>query len=176
MSKRVKHLMAKELADGLRDTDSCVVLGLGKLDVHSAVELRGLLRNEGLKLRVLKNRVSKYAFQDVGWDGLEKLLSGASAVAYGGENGALAASKLLVDWDKKSPNLISIRGGMLEGKILGEADVRQLATTPDKPTLYAMLASVVVAPITSVAILVNEMIAGVARAVGAVAEKSEGGA
>jgi large subunit ribosomal protein L10 len=176
MSKRIKHLMAKELADGLKDSDSCVVLGIGKFGVQDAVDLRGCLREEGLKLRVLKNRVSKYAFKELGWDGLEELLSGASALAYGGENGALVASKLLVDWEKKSPNRITIRGGLLEGKILDEAEVRQLATIPDKPTLYAMLASTVVAPVTSVANLVNDMIAGVARAVGAVAEKSEGGA
>jgi hypothetical protein len=39
-----------------------------------------------------------------------------------------------------------------------------------------MLAATVVAPVTSVAGLVNEMVGGVARAVGALAEKSEGGA
>lgn len=176
MSKRVKHLMAKELATGLEGSDSCVVVGIEKMPVGDAVELRGRLREEGLQLRVLKNRVSKYAFKEVGWDGLEELLSGTSALAYGGENGALTASKLLVDWDKKTPNRISIRGGMLEGKILDEAEVRQLATIPDKPALYAMLASAVVAPVSSVASLLNDVIAGVARAVGAVAEKSEGGA
>lgn len=174
MSKRVKSLMANELIGEIGDSESCVLLGMGRIDVLNVTQLRNDLREKGVSLTVLKNRVAKHAFAEVGWDGVGKFLSGPSAVAYG-EGGALAASKVLVDWEKKVPDGVSIRGGVLEGKVLGEADVRELATIPDKPVLYAMLAAAVAAPITQVASLVNELMSGVARAVGAVAEKQGGG-
>ena len=176
MSMRLKEMMARELADSCRETDSCVVVGLGRMDVLSVTELRNQLRGEGLHLRVLKNRVAAHALREIGWDGVDELLDGPSALAFGGENGALAASKLLVDWNKKLPDTLTIRGGLMDGKVLDEGGVRRLATIPDKPTLYAMLASAVAAPVTQVAGLVGELVGGVARAVGALAEKSEGGA
>ncbi len=176
MSRRMKELMARELADGFRETDSCVVVGLGRMDVESVNELRNVLRGEGVRLRVLRNRVAVHALREIGWDGVSELLDGPSALAFGGESGALVASKVLVDWNRKLPDTLTIRGGLMDGRILDEGGVRRLATVPDKPTLYAMLASAVAAPVTQIAGLVNELLGGVARAVGALAEKSEGGA
>ncbi|MHC4473190.1 MAG: 50S ribosomal protein L10 [Planctomycetota bacterium] len=172
MSKRVKELMAGELAKALEDQDSCVLVGLGKLDVASATELRTELREEGMQLRVLKNRVATHALKDKGWDSVAEHLAGPTALAYG-EGGALTASKILVGWSRKAPGTISIRGGFLDGRLLDVDGVKRLATIPDKPTLYSMLASAVAAPVTQVASLVSEVLAGVARAVGAVAEQRQ---
>ena len=171
MSKRVKHLMRQEIVSGFGSADSCVLVGVGKLDVLTATELRTNLRESGVSFRVLKNRVAAHALDEIGWEGVGEMLSGPSAVAFG-EGGALVASKILVDWEKKAPNAIAIRGGVLDGRVLNEAEVRQLATIPDKPTLYSMLAAAVAAPVAQVATLVGDIMAGVARAVGAVAEKS----
>jgi large subunit ribosomal protein L10 len=122
----------------------------------------------------VKNTIARHALADVGWEGVGELFSGPSALAYG-EGGALAASKILVSWEKKVPDAIAIQGGMLEGKVLDTQAVRQLATIPDKPVLYSMLAAAVAAPVTQVATVVGDILAGVARAVGAVAEKQGGG-
>jgi large subunit ribosomal protein L10 len=172
MSKRVKQLMVGELSQGLADRESCVVVGLGPLDVMAATELRTDLRQSGIRLRVLKNRLAVHAFREVGWEGLEQALSGSSAVAYG-DGGVMAASKVLVDWEKKSAGRVQIRGGVLDGRLLAESEVRQLATIPDKPVLYSMLAAAVSAPVSQVASLVGEILGGVARAIGAVAAREE---
>ena len=174
MSKRLKTLLANELRGRIEDHDSCVVIGVGPLTVENVTALRTELREKGVRLTIVKNRVAQHAFADIGWDGVGELLSGPSALAYG-DGGALAASKILVDWERKIPDRISIQGGMLEGKVLDTGAVRQLATIPDKPVLYSMLAAAVAAPVTQVATLVGEILAGVARAVGAVAEKQGGG-
>ena len=95
---------------------------------------------------------------------------GGKTVAYG-EGGALTASKILVDWAKKAPDSLTIRGGFLEGRLLDVDAVKKLATIPDRETLYSLLASAVAAPVTQVATLVSELLAGVPRAVGAVEEQ-----
>jgi len=174
MSKRMKRLMAEELKDRVSDHDSCVVVGVGPLTVENATELRNELRSQGLELTVVKNSVARHALADIGWDGVGDLISGPSALAYG-EGGALAASKILVGWARKIPDAIIIQGGLFEGELLDVQAVRQLATIPDKPVLYSMLAAAVSAPVTQIATLVGDILAGVARAVGAVAEKQGGG-
>ena len=174
MSRRMKRLMAEELKGRVEDHDSCVVVGVGPLTVENANELRNELRDQGVAFTVVKNSVARHALADVGWDGVSELLSGSSALVYG-EGGALAASKILVGWERKVPDAIAIQGGLLEGKVLDTLAVRQLATIPDKPVLYSMLAAAVAAPVTQVATLVGDILAGVARAVGAVAEKQGGG-
>ena len=45
MSMRLKEMMARELAASFRETDSCVVVGLGRMDVLSVTELRTQLRD-----------------------------------------------------------------------------------------------------------------------------------
>lgn len=174
MSKRLKTLMASELKGRIQEHDSCVVVGMGPLEVETVTELRNELREKGVSLTMIKNRVAQHALADIGWEGVGEIVSGPSALAYG-EGGALAASKILVDWEKKTKEGLSIQGGILEGKVLDTDAVRQLASIPDKPVLYSMLAAAVAAPVTQVATLVGDILAGVARAVGAVAEKQGGG-
>ena len=172
MSKRIKELMVQELKAELEASDSCVLVGIGALSVMSANELRSDLRAAGVRFRVLKNRLAARTFEEIGWGGVADHLEGSCAIAHG-EGGALTASKCLVGWEKKLPKAIVIRGGYLEGKVLDQEAARRLATIPDRPTLYAMLAAVVVAPMGQVASLINEVLAGVARAVGAVAEQRQ---
>jgi large subunit ribosomal protein L10 len=124
----------------------------------------------GARLQVLQNRVTRHALDEVGLGELGEHISGPSAVAFGGE-GAPAISKVLVDWERKLPKGLSIRAAYLDGRVLGVEDVRHLATIPDKPTLYALLASAVVAPVTQIAGQLSEILAGVARGVGALADQ-----
>ncbi|MCU0726097.1 MAG: 50S ribosomal protein L10 [Planctomycetes bacterium] len=174
MSKRVKSLIVKELSGELRSAESCVVVGLEGLDVATTTEFRSDLRQKGVRVRVLKNRVATHAMKEVGWEGVGDMFSGMSAVAFG-EGGAVAASKCLVDWERKLKDKLKIRGGWVEGRIVGVEDVRILATIPDRKTLLSMIAAAVAAPMSGIASVVGEMISGVARAVGAAAEKAEKG-
>jgi large subunit ribosomal protein L10 len=171
MSKRIKNLMIDELARELRKSESCVLLGLNALDVTTTTEFRADLRSKGVRVRVLKNRIAAHAAKTIGWDGMGDLMEGMSAVAYG-EGGAIAASKLLVSWERKFPAKIKIRGGYLDGRILDKSQVQELATIPDRATLYSMIAAAVVAPMSQITGLIGEMLSGIARAVGAAADKA----
>ncbi len=171
MSKRIKNVMIEELARELRKSESCVVLGLTALDVTTTTEFRADLRSKGVRVRVLKNRIAAHAAKSIGWDGMGDLMEGMSAVAYG-EGGAVAASKCLVAWERKLPAKISIRGGYMDGRLLDKSQVQQLATIPDKATLLSMIAAAVVAPMSQITGLINEVLSGLARAVGAAADKA----
>ncbi len=175
MSKQLKTYLADDLKARLGDEREMVMVRLDRFSVAKANDLRNRLRDHGARFTVLRNRIARVAFDDVGVGELSQLLDGMSALAYGGEDGVLAVSKTLTEWSKKNKDGgIHIVGGYMEGKLLTAADVDTLATLPSREGLLAMIASAVAAPMQQIAGQLNELLAGIARAVGAVAEQKQG--
>ena len=178
MSKALKRYLAADVKSRLGDARDVVVVQLDRLTVEKSNDLRGKLRAEGARMTVLRNRVAAKAFEDLGLDGLDGVLDGMSAIAHGeGEESVLSVSRVLTDFAKANKEGgIKILGGYMDGRVLEPSDVATLATLPTKDQLLAMIASTVVAPMQNIAIQLNEMIAGVARAVDAVREQKESAA
>ena len=178
MSKALKRYLAADVKSRLGDARDVVVVQLDRLTVEKSNDLRGKLRAEGARMTVLRNRVAAKAFEDLGLDGLDGVLDGMSAIAHGeGEESVLSVSRVLTDFAKANKEGgIKILGGYMDGRVLEASDVATLATLPSKDQLLAMIASTVVAPMQNIAIQLNEMIAGVARAVDAVREQKESAA
>lgn len=174
MSKQLKNWLREDFKRRLGDERNLVVLQLDKFTVAGANELRGSLRKQGARMTVLRNRVARRTFDEVGVSEAGKLLKGMSAIAYGGRDGLPAVSRVLSEWTKKNKEAgVKILGGYMDGQVLSPPQVEVLATLPGKPELLSMIASAVVAPMQTIASQVNEMVAGVARAVDAVREQKE---
>ena len=179
MSKQLKRYLASDVKTRLGDARDVVVVQVAGLTVEKSNDLRGKLRAEGATMTMLRNRVAMKAFEDLGMDGLGDVLEGMSAIAHGeGEETVLAVSRILADWTRANKaGGIKVLGGYMDGKVLEAEDVATLATLPTRDQLLAMIASAVVAPMQNIAGQVSEMLAGVARAVGALQEQraEEGG-
>jgi large subunit ribosomal protein L10 len=171
VSKDLKHMMGQEIAEALRPHDSCVVVGLGKIDVESSNRLRGKLADEDATLTVVHNRIARHALGEIGWEGLDPFLTGSTALAYGGE-GAIPISRILVDWEKAEKSIV-LKGAIVEGDVVGEDGVRQLATIPDRPTLIAQILAGIQGPITGLVRTVNGVMTGLATVMSAIAEQKE---
>jgi large subunit ribosomal protein L10 len=106
--------------------------------------------------------------------GAGEILAGMSAVAYGGADGVVGVSRVLSEWTRKYKDSgVQVLGGYLDGQRLSAAQVETLATLPNRQQLLSMIASAVSAPMQQIASQVNELLAGVARAVDAVRETKE---
>jgi large subunit ribosomal protein L10 len=174
MSKKLKNWLREDVKRRLGDERSVLVLRIDRCTVASANDLRGSLRRSGARMTVLRNRVAGRALDEMGLGDAAKLLKGMSAVAYGGADGLPAVSRTLADWTQKNKDAgVEILGGYMDGQVLSRPDVEQLAGLPSKKELLAMIASTVTAPMQNIDSQVNEMLAGVARAVDAVREKQE---
>jgi len=174
MSKQVKRWLKDDLKRKLGNERSVVVLQLNKFSVERANDLRGKLRGEGARMTVLHNRVARLAFSELEMTDAGGVLTGMSAVAYGGTDGVLSVSRVVSEWTKKNKDGgILVLGGFVDGRRVSAADVETMSTLPNRLQLLSMIASVVAAPMQQIASQVNEMIAGVARAVDAVREQKE---
>lgn len=171
MAKALKNMMGQEIAERLRPYDSCVVIGLEKLDVEGGNRLRSKLAEEKARLTVLHNRVSRHAFEDLGWGGLSPLLKGSSAIACG-EDGAIPVSRVLVEWERIEKSIV-LKGGLIDGAVLDQEGVRHLATIPDRPTLMSQIMAGVQGPVAGIARCLSSVMSGIARALDQIVEKKK---
>ena len=134
MSKQLKNWLREDFRRRLGDERSVVVLRIEKFTVSSANDLRGSLRRHGARMTVLRNRIARRTFDELGMGDAGKVVKGMSAVAYGGKDGLPAVSRVLSDWTKKNKDAgVQILGGYMDGQVLSAPEVEAVAGLPGQP-------------------------------------------
>lgn len=170
MPNIIGKLTLEEYAKDLRDMGSCLVIGFDKLTVAQASELRRRLKEEGLYLKIVKNRLARLAFSNAGLE-LPKL-SGKCGLVFAPEEKAITAARTLRDFGKKAkPASLSVIAGVIEDEVIHGEDAKTIADMPDKDGLRSMLASVLQAPGQGIAVALRELGSSLARCL---KQRSEG--
>lgn len=147
----------------LRESATTVVADYRGLNVAQVTELRKQLREAGVEFQVLKNTLVRRATAAAELTELDEVLAGPTAIAFSATD-AVAPAKILSDFAKKNEAL-EIKGGVVEGRVVGVDQIKALADLPSREGLLSMLLSVLQAPVRNFALAVK-----------AVAEKEEGSA
>lgn len=147
----------------LRESVTIVVADYRGLTVAQVTELRKQLREAGVEFQVLKNSIVRRATAAAELSELDEILVGPTAIAFSAED-AIAPAKILSDFAKKN-DALKVKGGVVEGKVVGVDQIKALADLPSREGLLSMLLSVLQAPVRNFALAVK-----------AVAEKEEGNA
>lgn len=151
------------IASKLTSSPTTVVADYRGLNVAQVTELRKQLREAGVEFQVLKNSLVRRATEGTELTALNDILTGPTAVAFSGED-AVAPAKILNDFAKKN-DALKLKGGVVEGKVVGMDQIKALAELPSREGLLSMLLSVLQAPMRNFALAVK-----------AVGEKQEAGA
>ncbi|AEV94776.1 50S ribosomal protein L10 [Pediococcus claussenii] len=150
-----KEAIAKkaEIVDGVADqfTNSmaAIVVDARGLTVAEVTELRKQLREEGVKMQVIKNKILSRAAEKAGFEGMDEVFSGPSAVAFSDED-PVAPAKVLKKFADDNDNL-TIKGGIIEGAVADIDKINTFATMPSRDDLLAMLANEFMSPVRDVA-------------------------
>lgn len=137
----------------LTQSPSTVVADYRGLNVAQVTELRKQLREAGVEFQVLKNSLVRRATEAAGYSELNEILTGPSAIAFSGDD-AVAPAKILNDFAKKNEAL-KLKGGVVEGKVIGTEQIKALAELPSREGLLSMLLSVLQAPVRNFALAVK---------------------
>ena len=132
-----KKLVVAQIREKLEKAQSVVLIDYRGLTVAEVTELRNEFRKAGVEYQVLKNTLIKIAANEMGITGLDNILEGPTAVAFGYED-MIAPAKILSEFAKKSKKL-TIKCGVCDGAYLDEAGVQALANLPSKETLIAKI-------------------------------------
>jgi len=154
-----KKAVVAEISAEVAKAQTIVVAEYRGIGVASMTQLRKQARESGVYLRVLKNTLARRAVQDTPFAGLADKMVGP--LVYGISVDPIAAAKVLNDFSKKDDKII-VKAGSYDGKVMDAAAVAQLASIPSREELLSKLLFVMQAPI-----------AGMARAVAALAEKKQ---
>jgi large subunit ribosomal protein L10 len=117
------------------------------LNVAEISELRAKVREAEGEFLVAKNTLARIAIKETSFNGLEEFLVGPMAIAFGYSD-AVAVSKAIVDFAKEHEAL-EIKGAVLDGELLDEKQVAQLAKMPGRDELRAQLLALLTTPATN---------------------------
>jgi large subunit ribosomal protein L10 len=155
MQKEDKERVVAELTEKLRNAETLFVADYRGLTMPQIDSLRGKLIENGARLSVVKNTLTRRAAEAAGADALLALLEGPSAIAFIEADGDMVAvAKALAD-SARETKVLEIRGGVMQGREISASDVQELAKLPPLDVLRGQVLGAIIAPLSSIAALLN---------------------
>lgn len=165
-----KQEIVAELKETLSESTLTFSINYRGLTVAEITDLRNRLRPKGAVCKVTKNTLMNKAIEgDDRWQAMSEILKDASAFIMVKEDigGAIKAYQEFQKATKKT----EIIGAVLDGKSLTEADVKAIADLPSKEQLLGQIAGAINGVATKLAVGINEIPSGLARAIKQISEK-----
>ncbi len=150
MLRADKERVVAELAERLRSTSTLIVADYRGLSMPEIEELRARLLEAGARFTVVKNTLTKLAAKAAGTEEVLELIDGPTAIAFLDADGDPAAVAKVLNDTARAHEVLVLRGGLLDGVVVGDDEIKRLATLPSAEVLRAQLAGAVLAPLTTV--------------------------
>jgi large subunit ribosomal protein L10 len=162
------------LTEQLKGSPNVFVTDFTGLNVLRMTELRRRLRTAGVEYLVVKNTLARRALTErqLKDGGLESFLAGPTALVLAGAD-PVGAAKVLTDFAKEFEKP-AIKVGLVEGKAVTQAQVKQLAALPSKPQLLSQLGGVLQAPMAGFLGVLNGVLYSMVGALEALKTKRAG--
>ena len=150
-----KQAIVAELTEKLQNASSGVLVDYTGITVAEDTALRVECRNNELDYAVVKNTLLRFATKNVGLEEMDEALNGTTSLAL--SNGDPIAPMRVINKFAKQFNgsKFVIKAGFMDGKVLPLDEIMALAELPAKDVLQAQVLGTMLAPITSLAIVLK---------------------
>lgn len=150
-----KQAIVAELTTKLKDAASGVLIDYKGITVAQDTALRNELRANGVDYAVVKNTLTRFAAQNAGYGELSDCLNGTTSLALSTTD-AIAPMRVINKFAKQfNGEKFQIKAGFMDGKILPLQEILAIAELPSKEVLQAQVLGTMLAPITSLAIVLK---------------------
>ena len=170
MKRAEKEQLVSDLKDKLEGAKSLYYTDFTGLNVKRMTELRRRLKRAGVEYVVIKNTLALRAVNESGLVG-EKL-KGPTGLVFGAD--PVVAAKVLTDFAREFEQKPSVKGGMLDGKSVDAAQVKQLASLPSRDQMLAELGAGLMSPMSAFVGALNGLLYMFAGALDALKSQREG--
>ncbi|MBK4732967.1 50S ribosomal protein L10 [Oxynema sp. CENA135] len=165
-----KKEIVSNLKEVLDESQMTVVIDYKGVSVAEITDLRNRLRQSGASCVVTKNTFMRRAIAEYEqWQPMEEFLKDSSAFLLLKDD-LSSGIKAYREFQKATKKTV-LRGGVLEGKVLNEEEVKAIGDLPSKEELIAQIAGAINSLATKVAVGVKEVPASIARGIQAYADK-----
>jgi large subunit ribosomal protein L10 len=169
MNREEKSATIQEIAAQIEGAEAIFAVDYRGISVPQAAELRGKLRETDSSFRIVKNRLTKRAADQVGEGRLAELLVGPTALTF--VRGDTAAAAKAITTFNKTHSVLTYKGGYMGETALDEAGFKAIAQLPSREVLIGQFAGVVASPLTGLVRGLAALIGGLALQLGQIAEQ-----
>ena len=152
-----KQAIVEALAERIKNAEAGILVDYKGITVAEDTALRTELRKEGVEYTVVKNTLTRKALDKLGMNELDSVLNGTTSLATA-DNDPIAPFRILNDYSKKLNERFNIKAAFMEGKVLTESEIAEMAGLPSKDALYAKVLGTMIAPITGLAVCLGQIL------------------
>jgi len=145
MKRSNKDRLVAELADKLRGASVLYFTDFTGLNVKRMTDLRRRLRKSGVEYVVIKNTLALRAVSQSGL--VSERLRGPTGLVLARD--PIAAARVLAEFAKENDAKPSLKGGLLDGRVIDSAQVKRLATMPSREQMLAELGAGLQSPMAA---------------------------
>jgi large subunit ribosomal protein L10 len=143
MNREQKKNYINEMETQFQNNEAILVTHYQGLSMSQLDELRGQMREHGIKFTITKNRITKIALEKTKCKELSKLFTGATAVAF--SNDAIISARILSKFAKTNESL-KLLGGIMGNEVLDQAAVQNIANLPTLDEARANIVGILATP------------------------------
>ena len=124
------------------------------INVGDITKIRSDLRKAECEYVVAKNSTMRFAVKGSDIEGISEYLEGPTAVTFSYDD-YVTPAKVLYDYAKNN-EFYKIKAGIMDGKVISAEEIIKLAKLPSKEMLLTQLATVLLANIRNLAVVLDQ--------------------
>ena len=153
-----KQAIVAELTERIKSANSGIFVDYKGITVAQDSELRGELRKNDVEYSVIKNTLCRRAVDELGLSEMSPILNGTTSLATS-KGDPIAPFRVITDFAKKmGEDKFNVKAGFMDGKVLSLSEMSEISALPSLDALYAKVLGTMLAPITSLAIVLGQVL------------------
>ena len=176
MNREQKAERVAEIATAIKESEAVFAVDYRGISVPQAAELRTKLIDAGARFSVVKNTLTERAADDAGADSLKEYLEGPTAFTFVSADGDVALAAKALSQFRRANDVLEFKGGLMNGEVLTIDQIESIAKLPAVEVLHGQMVGVLASPITGLVRGLNQLIAGLAIALGQIQAEGKIGA
>jgi large subunit ribosomal protein L10 len=141
-----KEQILRDTGERIRDVGGLFLADFSGMSVEKISLLRKKCREQQVQFKVIKNTLLKRAFNERGITELDPFLNGPTGLVFHPVD-AVTPAKILVDFAKEHERP-RVKAAVIDGRLVEDAEIKQLASLPSREVLLQQVLGTVIAPMT----------------------------
>ena len=152
-----KQAIVAALSERIKNASAGVFVDYKGINVAQDTELRTELRKNDVEYSVIKNTLTRFALDDCGLKEIDPILNGTTSLATS-TGDPIAPFRIISDYSKKLNDVFNIKAAFMDGQVLSAQEIAEISALPSKEALYSQVFGTLLAPITSLAVVLNQIL------------------
>ncbi|MDD5600781.1 MAG: 50S ribosomal protein L10 [Actinomycetota bacterium] len=131
LTKKKKEEFVKQMSEDIKSNNLNFIIGFSGLSVPEIQQIREGLKEEGCKMRVVKNTLLERVYQKIGYEEMCKYIEGPAFIVWTNANDEIGVVKKIYNF-KKQLGKIDVKAALVSNKLLSSKELSLIEKLPGK--------------------------------------------